>query len=80
MRGTTTELTRVSAADYEELIAKAESFLAESASMNDEAIEALTGIDATELQGFLEDRAGVNPDEEAQGSVMAAAVSIVMHC
>ncbi|NJC71912.1 thioviridamide family RiPP peptide [Planosporangium thailandense] len=42
----------------------------------DKALAGLTGIDSEELQKFLEEKAGIAPDEEAQGTVMAAAASI----
>lgn len=46
----------------------------------DETLAKLTGIDSQELQKFLEEKSGIAPDEEAQGSVMAAAASVAFHC
>jgi len=51
-----------------------------SAEKMDETLAELTGIDSAELQKFLEEKSGIAPDEEAQGSVMAAAASIALHC
>ncbi|HWH00059.1 MAG TPA: thioviridamide family RiPP peptide [Pilimelia sp.] len=51
-----------------------------SAEQVDETLAGLTGIDSVELQKFLEEKSGIAPDEEAQGSVMAAAASIAFHC
>ena len=51
-----------------------------SADDADLTLAGLTGIDSEELQKFLEEKAGIAPDEEAQGSVMAAAASIALHC
>ena len=43
-------------------------------------IPSLTGISDQEMRDFLDIHAGPEPDEEAQGSVKTAIVSIVMHC
>ncbi|WIM96423.1 thioviridamide family RiPP peptide [Actinoplanes oblitus] len=46
----------------------------------DQTLASLTGLDSEQLQKFLEEKSGIAPDEEAQGSVMAAIGSIVVHC
>lgn len=43
-------------------------------------LPALAGVSPQELQEFLEDKAGLSPAEEAQGTPLAAAVSIAYHC
>lgn len=40
----------------------------------------LSGMDEQELQKFLEEKSGISPDEEAQGSLMAAAATVAVHC
>jgi len=40
----------------------------------------VAGVSKAELQDFLENKAGLSPDEEAQGTPLAAAVSIAYHC
>ncbi|TFI52252.1 thioviridamide family RiPP peptide [Mastigocladus laminosus UU774] len=40
----------------------------------------VAGVSPEELQEFLENKAGLSPEEESQGSPMAAAVSIAYHC
>ena len=63
---------------FNDLVSKVEDIeAAEEASF---AVASLAGMDAEELQKFLEEKSGINPDEEAQGSVMAAAASIAFHC
>ena len=43
-------------------------------------LSALTGLDEEELQTLLETKSGISPDEDAQGSVMAAAATVALHC
>jgi hypothetical protein len=45
-----------------------------------DALNGIAGLSEEDLQKFLEEKAGISPDEEAQGSVMAAAASIAYHC
>lgn len=40
----------------------------------------LVGISDQEMQAFLDTHAGIEPDEEAQGSIKTAIISIAMHC
>lgn len=40
----------------------------------------LVGISDQEMQAFLDAHTGAEPDEEAQGSVKTAIISIAMHC
>jgi hypothetical protein len=40
----------------------------------------IAGVSPEELQEFLENKAGLAPEEESQGTPMAAAVSIAYHC
>lgn len=44
------------------------------------SISDLTGLDETELQAFLEQRDHESAHEEAQGSLISAAVTASVHC
>lgn len=46
----------------------------------DKKAPSLVGISDQEMQAFLDTHAGAEPDEEAQGSIKTAIVSIAMHC
>ena len=52
----------------------------ERAAFDGDALSSMSGLSEEELQKFLEEQAGLAPDEEAQGSIMAAAASIAFHC
>jgi hypothetical protein len=43
-------------------------------------LSSLTGLNEEELQTLLESKSGISADEDAQGSVMAAAASVAAHC
>lgn len=40
----------------------------------------LSGLTEEDLQKFLEEKSGMSAEEEAQGSVMAAAATVAVHC
>lgn len=40
----------------------------------------LSGLSEDDLQKFLEEKSGMSAEEEAQGSVMAAAATAAVHC
>jgi hypothetical protein len=40
----------------------------------------LAGVSPDELQDFLQNKAGLSPDEEAVGTPLAAVVTMVVHC
>lgn len=65
----------MSDADLQELMAKVRQ--AEEGSLGAHEI---AGVSPEELQDFLENKAGIPADEEAQGSPLAAAVSVAYHC
>nr|BAN83916.1 thioviridamide precursor peptide [Streptomyces olivoviridis]BBI93400.1 precursor peptide for JBIR-140 [Streptomyces olivoviridis]BBI93430.1 precursor peotide for JBIR-140 [synthetic construct] len=71
-----TQITDVQA--FEDLVAKVQEM--DGPAQASSTVAALAGLDAAELQNFLEEKSGISPDEEAQGSVMAAAASIALHC
>ncbi|WP_129307709.1 thioviridamide family RiPP peptide [Streptomyces sp. L2] len=71
-----TQITDVQA--FEDLVAKVQEM--DGAAEASSTVAALAGLDAAELQTFLEEKSGISPDEEAQGSVMAAAASVALHC
>ena len=52
----------------------------ERESFNAEALKNLSPLSETELQEFLEQRSGISPDEEPQGTLMAAAATVAIHC
>lgn len=52
----------------------------ERAAFDGDALSSMSGLSEKELQEFLEEQAGLSPDEEAQGTVMAAAASVAFHC
>ncbi|RLZ02660.1 hypothetical protein CWC38_09915 [Kocuria tytonicola] len=63
---------------FEDLVSKVQEM--DTPEQATSAVADLAGIDSTELQKFLEEKSGISPDEEAQGSVMAAAASVAFHC
>lgn len=75
-----TEEMLISEESFEELVARVQEFQAGDDAANGADIDLLTGFDSAELQKFLEEKSGIAADEEAQGSVMSAAVSIAWHC
>ncbi len=44
------------------------------------SFEELAGMSSEELQRFLEEKAGMSPDEGAQGTLVSILVSIGYHC
>lgn len=52
----------------------------ERESFNAEALRNLSPFSEEELQQFLEERSGISPEEEPQGSLMAAAATVAIHC
>jgi hypothetical protein len=52
----------------------------ERTAFDGDALNSMTGLSETDLQRFLEEQAGLSPDEEAQGSLMAAVATAVIHC
>ncbi|MFW5418957.1 thioviridamide family RiPP peptide [Nocardiopsis sp. CNT-189] len=68
--------------NIEDLAAQIKAAEAEVVADQGEALDlsSLTGLDEAELQTLLESKSGISADEDAQGSVMAAAASVAAHC
>lgn len=61
--------------EFRDLMGKVKEAEAGNAQLHDVA-----GVSPEELQEFLENKAGLAPEEEAVGTPLAAAVSIAYHC